>query len=248
DRGQHGARVQRDAGCGAGRLAEVDRQPQQVGWHAGLVAWEGEGIVAARHAQQPHRCDPWRCVVRKRVSMRAALGDATLLADALPGDSWANWRTLLIALMGEPLTEAERASYKSLTGGREVEPGAVVDTFLAVAGRRSGKSRSMAVLAVYLSTLVDWSSELSIGERGVALFLAPSERQARTVYRYADAIISKTPLLAGLIQNKTQEVVSLSTGVDLEIMAANWRRARGGTAVCVVLDECAFLHSAEDSG
>jgi hypothetical protein len=43
-------------------------------------------------------------------------------------------------------------------------------------------------------------------------------------------------------------VVSLSTGVDLEIMAANWRRARGGTAVCCVLDECAFLHSADDSG
>jgi hypothetical protein len=26
--------------------------------------------------------------MRKRVSMRAALGDATLLADALPGASW----------------------------------------------------------------------------------------------------------------------------------------------------------------
>jgi hypothetical protein len=186
--------------------------------------------------------------MRKRVSMKAALADKTLLADALPGPSWENWRILLIALMGEALTEDERAVYKQLTGGREVEPLSVVDTFLAVAGRRSGKSRSMAVLAVYLSTLVDWSAELSIGERGLALFLAPSERQARTVYRYATAIIEHVPLLAGLVTNKTQEVVSLSTGVDLEIMAANWRRARGGTAVCCVLDECAFLHSAEDSG
>jgi hypothetical protein len=41
--------------------------------------------------------------------------------------------------------------------------------------------------------------------------------------------------------------VSLSTGIDLEIQAANWRRARGGTAVCAVLDECAFLQSADDS-
>jgi hypothetical protein len=186
--------------------------------------------------------------MRKRVSMRQALSDRTLLADALPGPSWAAWRTLLIALMGEALTDAERETYRQLTGGRDVEPGAVVDTFLCVAGRRSGKSRSMAVLAVYLSTLVDWSSELTIGERGLALFLAPSERQAKTVYRYAAAIIEHVPLLAGLIVNKTTEVVSLSTGVDLEIMAANWRRARGGTAVCCVLDECAFLHSAEDSG
>ena len=30
-------------------------------------------------------------------------------------------------------------------------------------------------------------------------------------------------------------------------VSASWRRARGGTAVCVVLDECAFLHSADDS-
>jgi hypothetical protein len=201
--------------------------------------------------------------VRKLCTMRQALGDPALLAAALPGESWSSWRTMLIALVGEALMEGEREAYRTLTG-RDVEPWAttlplepnnapvsspraLVDTFLCVAGRRSGKSRAMAVAAIYLSCLCDWSEELALGERGLALFLAPSERQARTVQRYASALIDHVPLLAGLVTHRTADTLSLSTGVDLEIMAASWRRARGGTAVCVVLDECAFLQSSDDS-
>jgi hypothetical protein len=185
--------------------------------------------------------------MRKTVTMRQALSDRQLLADALPGDSWLSWRVLNIAAMGEALSDAERAIYQHLTG-REREPLTMVDTWLTVAGRRSGKSRSMAVIAIYLSCLCDWSEELALGETGLALFLAPSERQAKTLHRYADAIVRHTPLLSSLVVNRTAETLSLNTGIDLEIMAANWRRARGGTAVCVILDECAFLHSADDSG
>jgi hypothetical protein len=36
----------------------------------------------------------------------------------------------------------------------------------------------MAVLSIYVSTLCDWSDNLSLGERGLSLFLAPTERQA----------------------------------------------------------------------
>jgi phage terminase large subunit-like protein len=134
-----------------------------------------------------------------------------------------------------------------VTGGREIEPGAMCDTFLAVAGRRSGKSNAMAVLAVYLSTLCDWSDVLSLGERGLALFLAPSERQAANVFRYAAAIIDASPALAELVKDRTKESLSLSTGIDLEVMPASWRRSRGGTAIVIVLDECAFFMSGDES-
>jgi hypothetical protein len=53
----------------------------------------------------------------------------------------------LIALVGEELTAEERETFKRFTG-REYEPGQMVDTILVVAGRRSGKSRAMAVLCV----------------------------------------------------------------------------------------------------
>jgi hypothetical protein len=55
------------------------------------------------------------------VSMRAALGDDELLGKALPGPSWASWRVLLVAIMGEPLLDEERAIFAELTGGRERE-------------------------------------------------------------------------------------------------------------------------------
>ena len=131
--------------------------------------------------------------------------------------------------------------------GRSCEPGEMVETFLTVAGRRSGKSRAMAVLCVYLSTLVDWSENLALGERGLCLFLAPSERQAQHVFRYATAVLDHSPALHGLVTGRTADALTLSCGIDLEVMPASWRRSRGGTCVGIVLDECAFLHNSDDS-
>ncbi len=54
-------------------------------------------------------------------TMRKALSDPALLGNVLVGDSWRAWRVLLIALMGEPLDNEERAIFKGLTG-REREP------------------------------------------------------------------------------------------------------------------------------
>jgi hypothetical protein len=185
--------------------------------------------------------------MKKLVSMRQALEDPDLLAHALPGDSWSVWRIVLIALVGEELTPDERTLFASVTGGREIEPGVMADTFLAVAGRRSGKSNAMAVLSVYLSCLCDWSDVLSLGERGLALFMAPGERQAQNVFRYAAAVIDNSPALAELVTDRTKESLTLSTGCDLEVQPANWRRSRGGTAISIVLDECAFFHSGDES-
>ena len=61
-------------------------------------------------------------------TMRRALSDPALLGDVLAGDSWAAWRILLIAMMGEPLDDEERAVFKSLTG-RENEPLVRVEEF-----------------------------------------------------------------------------------------------------------------------
>jgi hypothetical protein len=56
------------------------------------------------------------------VTMRRALSDTNLLGAALGGDSWLPWRILLIAAMGEDLTDEERAIFAKLTG-RQREPG-----------------------------------------------------------------------------------------------------------------------------
>jgi hypothetical protein len=86
--------------------------------------------------------------------VREALSDPSLLGTAIAGNSWRSWRTLLIAAMGEKLSEDEREIFTELTG-REREPLQRVDEFAAVIGRRGGKSKSIATLATYIAGLCD---------------------------------------------------------------------------------------------
>jgi hypothetical protein len=53
---------------------------------------------------------------RRSVSLRKALADPKLLGKALAGDSWLAWRVLLIAAVGEALTDSERIIFRQLTG------------------------------------------------------------------------------------------------------------------------------------
>src|SRR5262249_13419841 len=172
--------------------------------------------------------------------------DPALLADAMVGESWNAWRTLLIAAVGEELTADERLIFKSFTG-RDHEPGAMIDTWLTVSGRRSGKTTAVAVLVVYLACLCDWSSNLNLGERGTALYLAPTQDQAGRAFRYARDFIDHSPLMAKLVISRTADSIELANGIDIEIQAANWRYVRGATCICVVLDESAFLRNEADS-
>lgn len=183
--------------------------------------------------------------MKKLFSMREALSDDKLLARALPGPSWAAWRVLLIACMGERLTASERKVFKRLTG-RNREPGAIVETLLVVAGRRSGKSRAASVLTTYLACLCDWREHLAIGEKALALYLAPSARQAEIVHDYSATLIDDVPLLAELVTGRTNDVLRLQRSIDLETQAASPRYSRGMTCISVTLDECAYFRSADD--
>ncbi|SMC70310.1 hypothetical protein SAMN06297251_10632 [Fulvimarina manganoxydans] len=176
------------------------------------------------------------------VTMRDALAEPHLLGNAMQGDTWAGWRILLIAAMGEELTEEERETFRLLTG-RDHEPGERVEELWAVIGRRGGKTRAAAVIAVYLSCLVDYSDKLAIGERAILPFIATTKRNARKAFNYAVGIIKAAPMLRKLITNETAETLSLSTLVDLEVQAADWRVNRGDTAVAAIGDEAAFWRS-----
>ena len=184
--------------------------------------------------------------MRVVVSMRKALADPQLLAGALPGKSWSAWRILLMACAGERLLAAERKVFKTLTG-RDREPGHMVDLFLGVVGRRGGKSRAMAVFITWLATCCDWTDVLSLGERGIALIVAPTERQAAITRDYVTALVESAPLLQSLVEDRTQNVLRLKGQIDIEIMAANARTVRGVTCIAVCLDESAFLPSNEDA-
>jgi hypothetical protein len=147
-------------------------------------------------------------------SLRRALSDPKLLGSVLAGDSWQAWRVVLIAAMGEALTDDERVIFKRLTG-RECEPGERVDELAAVVGRRGGKSRALATFATYIAALCE--HRLVPGERGLVLIVAQNQRAARVVLHYAAACFDAAPALAALVVSRSGDSIQLNTGVQLEV-------------------------------
>jgi hypothetical protein len=180
--------------------------------------------------------------VRKTIPIRKALADKHLLGGVLPGESWSSWRTMLIAAMGEPLTDEERPTFTRLTG-RPREPLQRVEEFAAVVGRRGGKSRAMATLASYIAGLCKHS--LVHGERGICLVIAPDQRQATITLDYATAAFEQSPILKQLIAVRAGDALELTNGITIEVRAASFRRLRGPTYIAVIADEAAFWQSDE---
>ena len=174
-----------------------------------------------------------------QVSMRDALEDPQLLGNALPGGSHRLWRILLIAICGEALTNEERLEFKAVTG-RDHEPGIPVEEFWGVIGRRGGKTKAMACLAVYLGALCDYSDVLPEGERGVIPIMAASTWQAKTALMHITAILGRSPILCNSIDGESNEEIRLNTRIDIAVRPANFKTIRSITAVAAIGDEVAF--------
>ena len=170
------------------------------------------------------------------VSMRAALNDADLLGALLPGESWNPWRIILTAANGEPLDEEQRAIFTQLTG-REHEPLTPVEELHAYAGRRSGKTKAVATLAIYLAALCDYSDRLSIGERAVVAVLSASVWQAQRAFQYIAGGFAAVPALKALVTKETADTLSLANRVDIECRPASWRTIWGISAAAIICDE-----------
>lgn len=173
------------------------------------------------------------------VTMRAALADALLFGAVLEGDSWATWRVLLIAAMGEELTDAERGIWKAVTG-REREPGVLCEELWAIVGRRGGKTRAIAVLGSYLAALCDHTDILAPGERGSLPIMSATTTQAAKAFSYLRGVFQHSPMLGQLVDSETTDTIRLTNRVDIEIKPASYRTIRGATAVAAIGDEAAF--------
>ena len=178
--------------------------------------------------------------------MREAVADPMLLGSVLAGDSWATWRVMLTAAMGEPLTAAETAVYLKFAGGK-APPAKRIDEALFLIGRRGGKDRATSVLATYLACLVDWRPVLSRGERGRVLVIGPDQRQAQVQKDYIAGVFESSPVLSPMLVSETADTLELSNGIAIEVRAANFRRLRGVTSVAVIATEAAFWFSDETS-
>ena len=156
--------------------------------------------------------------------------------------SWSAWIVLLKVMFALPMDETEVELYRRLTG-RQAPPTRQVREFWGIIGRRGGKSRIAALVAVFLACFRSYSDVLAPGERGTVMVLAADRKQARTVLRYIVAFLKGVPMLAALIIRETAEGVDLSNGITIEVHTASFRTARGYTIVAAILDEIAFWRS-----
>ena len=85
------------------------------------------------------------------LTIEQALRDTNLLGSALGEvSSWSNWLTVLKAAFGQELTASELAIFEQVAGERPV-PTSRVRELWAIVGRRGGKSRIAAAVAIYIA-------------------------------------------------------------------------------------------------
>ena len=152
-------------------------------------------------------------------------------------DTWRTWLVTLKAAFGRPLDTHERETFAAVAGNRAV-PTKRVRELWCVAGRRSGKSRVAAAIAVYLSLFC--KHKLARGERGMCLVLAGSMDQALAVIGYIRGLLEDAPALwAEVIAVKRYEI-ELKNNIAIAVHSNSFRTVRGRTLVGCVFDETAF--------
>lgn len=161
-------------------------------------------------------------------------------------ESWTAWRAFVAALFAYPMTDDELATYRECVGHNGGPPMEAQTEAWLICGRRAGKSFMLALIAVFLACFRDYRQYLAPGERGVVLVIATDRRQARTIFRYARALLTQVPMLKRLVESERAEEIDLTNRITIEIGTASFKSVRGRSIVAGLLDELAFFPQ-EDS-
>ena len=175
----------------------------------------------------------------KPFNIDRAFKDQRLFAAAL-GDlaTWEVWLAVLSAAFGLPLDARQQEIFASVAGGRK-PPSKRVNELWCVAGRRSGKSRMAALIAVFAALFVRY--RLAPGEVGMVLVISPSVDQAAMVFGYIKGFLEASPALRKEIANIKAREIELKNGIILTVHSSSFSTVRGRTLVAAILDEVGFL-------
>lgn len=180
------------------------------------------------------------------VSIRDLMTDPALLGSEFGGPSWAPWRTLLAGFYGLQLSDCELPLWERLTG-RSDAPSAPFRELWQVIGRRGGKSRAAALLAVYEALFVDRTDRLAAGEVATVMLMAADRAQAANALRYVRGLLHLNPMFARMILRESAEGIELSNRTILAVQTASYRAVRGYSVAAVIADEIAFWRADESA-
>jgi len=168
-----------------------------------------------------------------------ALRDPELFGTHFQGPSYRAWKMVARVISNVKLSPREVKVFRQVSQRKKV-PRALLELCL-ILGRRSGKSKFAAALALYLVCFRDWSKALSVGEVGTGMIICPDRKQGRVVKRYMDGFIKKSPLLKSMVLKVTSEAIHFTNNTVIEIHTASYRSVRGYSVIFCILDELAFF-------
>jgi phage terminase large subunit-like protein len=143
----------------------------------------------------------------------------------------------LRAAFGLKLDAKQREIFAAISGGR-APPTKRVRELWAMVGRKGGKSKIAAAIAVFQALFV--KHKLSRGEKGVVLVLAMSMDQAKVVFDYCVGFLTASKHLQQEIRSMTTSEIRLRNGITIATHANSFRSVRGRTLCCCIFDEVAF--------
>jgi hypothetical protein len=183
-----------------------------------------------------------------------AIHDANLFRSYVTGAddgsvaSWRNWITFLKVLYGLKPTKSEHDLIKQCTGR---DPGKLskdgYTECLLLCGRRSGKSKTIALVGAYEAVLSGREAKLSKGEIPMVAILSPTRFQSRIIFTYLKAVFDSSPMLQDEVEEERREGFKLKNGVEIAIVTGNPATCRGFSVIAAIVDEIAMFGLSEES-
>ncbi|NIA07353.1 MAG: hypothetical protein GWP14_06920 [Actinobacteria bacterium] len=173
-----------------------------------------------------------------------AIADRNLFSDFLGNDhsTWGNWMSALRCLYGLPVRRKDRVLIRQCTGRQKVSnlPSEGFREALFIIGRRSGKSRTAALIGAFEAVFAGHETKLAPGEQGMVAILAPTRDQAGIVFGYLRAIF-QSPMLAAEVVAENSSRFQLRNGITVAVLTGDHKASRGYTICCAIADELAFF-------
>jgi len=180
----------------------------------------------------------------EKASIVQAITPGGILAPLFPqSDTWTAWMIFLKGLYGLEMSEGEMEIFTACTGRAIARPEGYTEGWCIV-GRRGGKSRTAATVALFESVLGGWETRRAPGEEVWVHVLANDKQQASIILGYIRAGLELFP---DLIKSQTMEEIHLASGIAIGVKAATLRGTRGYTTCCLICDEAAFWRDTETS-
>jgi hypothetical protein len=175
------------------------------------------------------------------LSIIDAMDDPALFQPWFTGDTWAGWRTILKAAFAIPMSDDERAFFRTVAE-RDPPEQPVKEVWLIV-GRRGGKDSVASVVAAHIAAMFDDAGRLRGGERALVVCLAVDRDQSKICLNYSRSYFTDIELLQGMVTNETTSGFELENRVDITVATNSFRSVRGHPILCAIMDEVAFWRS-----